>query len=69
MTKRIKKKKSTWHKTSFFINILFFIYKLDTILKIILFQIKLRMKFVRNRICKKKKNPTSLCPQHHVGQA
>lgn len=41
----------------FFINILFFIYKLDTILKIILFQIKLGMKFVRNRICKKKKIP------------
>lgn len=35
--------------------ILFFIYKLDSILKIILFQIKLGMKFVRRRIRKKKK--------------
>ena len=35
--------------------ILFFIYKLDTILKIIFFQIKLGMKFVRSRIRKKKK--------------
>ena len=35
--------------------ILFFIYKLDTILKIILFQIKLGMKFVRSSIRKKKK--------------
>lgn len=42
--------------------ILFFIYKLDSILKIILFQIKLGMKFVRRRIRKKKKNHTSLCP-------
>ena len=49
--------------------ILFFIYKLDTILKIILFQIKLGMKFVRSSIRKKKKkNHTSLCPQHHVRQ-
>ena len=39
--------------------ILFFIYKLDTILKIILFQIKLGMKFVRSSIRKKKKKKKS----------
>ena len=38
--------------------ILFFTYKLDTILKIILFQIKLGMKFVRSSIRKKKKKIT-----------